>query len=192
MNKTPKPKTCRECKEKYIPKRILSPVCEKFECKVAYATKAAEKSAIARKKRETSALKERKEKLKSLTDYIHEAQRHFNAYVRYRDLAKGYGCISCGTMTCRLWSAGHFRTTKAAPQLRFNEDNVNLQCGWNCNVNQSGNIVEYRIELVRRIGVERVEALENNNDIHRYTIEEVKAITKKYKELTKQLKQSRE
>jgi len=114
-----------------------------------------------------------KNKLKSLTDHLHEAQRHFNMYIRIRDEHKP--CISCGKVSGVQFHGGHYRTTKAAPQLRFNEDNVHKQCA-QCNNHLSGNITEYRIELVKRIGVERVESLENNNELHRYTIDEAKEI----------------
>lgn len=186
-----KQKTCRECKSKFTPIRSIQPVCEDFNCKVSYATKSALKAAIAREKRDKRQHKEKLEKAKPLSDYVKEAQRHFNCYIRARDLKAGYGCISCGTKECNLWVAGHYRTTKAAPQLRFNEDNVSLQCGWYCNVNNSGNIVPYRIELIKRIGLERVELLECSNETKRYTKEELIAIKNEYKLKLKELKNDR-
>jgi hypothetical protein len=185
----PKKKKCRECKKIFMPTRTIQPVCDTFECKVAYATKSAEKSATERKKRERIDYREAKKKQKGIAEYLKEAQQSFNAWIRVRDLSKGYGCISCGSFESSLWVAGHYRTTKAASNLRFNEDNVHLQCGFNCNVNKSGNIVEYRKELIKRIGVDRVDALENNNEIHRYTKDELTEIKVKYKQLTKELKE---
>jgi hypothetical protein len=181
---------CKSCGLQFQKVRPLQNTCS-IPCAIDYANKAKEHNKRLEAKKERKAYKDTKEKLKSLTDHIKEAQRHFNAYIRARDLAKGYGCISCGTKTCNLWVAGHYRTTKAASNLRFNEDNVNLQCGWNCNVNNSGNIVPYRIELIKRIGVDRVEAIENNNETHRYSVEELKDIKTKYKQLTKQLKEQK-
>lgn len=90
-------------------------------------------------------------------------------------LAAGHGCISCGTKTAFAWHAGHYRTTAAAPQLRFNPDNIWLQCSA-CNVHKSGNIEAYRAALVELIGEERVLALESNNETHRYTREELNGI----------------
>ncbi|WP_425460019.1 recombination protein NinG [Kluyvera ascorbata] len=44
----------------------------------------------------------------------------------------------------------------------------------------------------KRTGPERVEALENNNTPHRYTIEELEAIRKRYSALRRGLIKSRE
>lgn len=50
-------------------------------------------------------------------------------------------CISCGTTNPNIqYAAGHFRTTKAAGNLRFNEDNVHTQCNYRCNSVLAGNI----------------------------------------------------
>jgi len=59
--------------------------------------------------------------------------------------------------------AGHYRTTAAAKQLRYNTYNIHGQCV-KCNRDLSGNIVEYRIELKRRIGEDRILDLEHNNE----------------------------
>ncbi|HEI6740061.1 TPA: recombination protein NinG, partial [Yersinia enterocolitica] len=47
-----------------------------------------------------------------------------------------------------------------------------------CNVYKSGNIGRYRRNLVRKIGEERVLALENDNRTHRWTVEELEQIRK--------------
>ena len=49
-----------------------------------------------------------------------------------------------------------------------------------CNQRLDGNISAYRPALIRKIGLARVEALENNNEIHKWTIEECKEIAKVY------------
>jgi hypothetical protein len=48
-------------------------------------------------------------------------------------------------------------------------------------------VLEYRIRLVKRIGQDRVDALENNNDIVRLTIEEIVEIKRYYKEQLKNM-----
>jgi len=65
--------------------------------------------------------------------------------------------------------------------LRFNTWNVHASCA-TCNSVLSGNLIEYRIRLRLKLGDERVEWLENQNEIVRYDIEyarRVKAIFKK-------------
>ena len=49
-----------------------------------------------------------------------------------------------------------------------------------------------RIGLVEKIGAERVEALENNNTPHRYTIEELEGIRRHYSALRRALIKQRE
>ena len=84
--------------------------------------------------------------------------------------------------------AGHFRSRGAASHLRFNEFNVNLQCNMRCNQMLSGNIGAYRIELVKRYGIEVVESLENNNQTHKWTKDELISIKLKYRAKLKELK----
>lgn len=118
---------------------------------------------------------ERRRAVKPLSHWVQMTQRAVNDWRRTTLLAAGYGCISCGTKTAFAWHAGHYRTTAAAPQLRFNPDNIWLQCSA-CNVHKSGNIEAYRAALVELIGEEKVQALESNNETHRYTREELDGI----------------
>lgn len=118
---------------------------------------------------------ERRRAVKPLNHWLQMTQRAVNEWRRTMLLAAGYGCISCGTKTAFAWHAGHYRTTAAAPQLRFSPDNIWLQCSA-CNVHKSGNIEAYRAALVDLIGEEKVQALESNNETHRYTREELDGI----------------
>lgn len=130
--------------------------------------------------------RERKENLKTLTEYLNDAQTEFNKYIRIRD--KAAPCISCGTTNpCIQYAAGHFRTVAAASQLRFNEDNCHKQCNANCNKHKSGNITEYRINLVKKIGQYRVEQIESDNRLAVWTKEIAIEIKKEYRAKWKQL-----
>lgn len=122
-------------------------------------------------------LRKRKEKLKSTSDWNKEAQASINKYVRIRDAKKP--CVSCG---CELsvnyggtTDCGHYRSRGSASHLRFNLNNMAGQCS-RCNRYLSGNIVEYRKELINRIGLDRVELLENNNEHRKFTIDYLKRI----------------
>lgn len=128
---------------------------------------------------------EKKKELLTLTDWIKVAQTTFNHYIRLRDEIEP--CISCQRHHKGQYHAGHYRTTAAAPQLRFNEFNVAKQCSA-CNNYKSGNITEYRINLVKKIGVQEVEKLESDNTVKKYSIEEVKEINETYKRKIKELK----
>lgn len=129
-------------------------------------------------KRERKERQERKEKLKDRRWYERKAQQLFNKRIRKRD--KGKPCVSCGVIMFKKVNAGHYRSTASAPQLRFNEDNCHAQCE-KCNSYLSGNIREYRIGLLKRIGEQRLYALENNNELKKWTIDELKLIIDKYK-----------
>jgi len=166
-------KVCEICRAEFEPRkmgqRACSPICER------------------ERKRQRRLHNERTLAIKTRTQWLSEAQAAFNSYIRARDRAHGLPCISCGRYHTGDNHAGHYRSVGAAPQLRFHEDNVHLQCQ-PCNVHKSGNAIEYRINLVKRIGLERVEALENFNGIVRWTIDDAKRIKAEYKEKLKQLK----
>jgi hypothetical protein len=72
--------------------------------------------------------------------------------------------------------------------VRFDEDNVHLQCE-RCNSFLSGNLIEYRGNLLTKIGAERFNQLEARARITRkFTKDELKELIKKYKEKYNQLK----
>ena len=167
----PKQPKCKICKQPFDRLRPLQQTCTEYACISSLIQQAKEKKA--RKE-----LKAGREKLKSLTDWLNEAQKVFNKWIRSRD---GNLCIACQRRHTGQIHAGHYRTVKAAGHLRFNEDNVHSQCSV-CNNHLSGNITEYRINLVKKIGAERVETLENNNETKRWTIDEAKEIIRTYKE----------
>jgi len=154
-----------------------------FECAKAWGNKQTTKAINQDTRRRKLASKPKAELLK-------EAQRFFNLYIRERD--KHLGCISCGTTTSNQYAAGHYRSVGAMGALRFEELNVHKQCNRYCNMELSGNIINYRINLVKKIGLEKVEWLEGPHQPKHYTIEEIKQIKILYKEKTKALTQINE
>jgi len=127
--------------------------------------------------------------IKKIAELIAEAQTSFNAWIRKRDQLAGYPCISSGKPLD--WSgnavdAGHWRSTGAASHLRFNQDNCHAQSKHD-NRYLAGNAAAYRIGLIDRIGLERVEALEANNIAHKWTREELIEIKETYKKKLKEL-----
>jgi hypothetical protein len=85
-----------------------------------------------------------------------KAQTAFNAWIRKRD--EGQSCISCGTGSPN--QAGHFYSAGHYSALRFNEDNCHFQCV-RCNYFLSGNLNQYRINLEKKIGKDRLQALDD-------------------------------
>lgn len=176
---------CKSCGLQFQKVRPLQNTCS-IPCAITYANKAKEHNKRLEAKKERKVYKDTKEKLKSRQDHLREAQRHFNAYIRERD--KDKPCISCNSSWSNQYAAGHYRTVGSMPQLRFEELNVHKQCNRYCNLELSGNILNYRRGLILRIGVEKLEWLEGHHEAKHYTIDEIKAIKVKYKQLTKELK----
>ena len=84
-----------------------------------------------------------------------KAQEVFNRWIRLRDAEQP--CISCGSWNTA--HASHYFSAGKHNHLRFDEDNVHLSCIY-CNTYEHGNLINYRQGLIKRIGIERLEALE--------------------------------
>lgn len=186
--KQPKPKICPICSTEYIPRSSLQKVCHNYKCALEFNRQAdaeiADRKNRKREKEERAEWRKRKEAVKPLKHWEDATQRVVNDYIRERD--RDLPCISCGTWNTVQWEAGHFRSRGAASHLRYNEDNIHKQCH-RCNAELSSNAILYRIALVEKIGLERVEALENNNTPHRFTREELKGIRMHYRALMRAL-----
>lgn len=178
--KQPKPKKCPICSTEYIPRSSLQKVCG-IQCSIIFGKQA---EAQKREKAERLAWRSRKADSKPLKHWEDMTQRVVNDYIRERD--RNLPCISCGTWETVQWEAGHFRSRGKASHLRYHEDNISKQCH-RCNVQLSGNQQQYRINLIDRIGSQRVEALENNNTPHRYTREELERIRSHFRALLREL-----
>ncbi len=104
---------------------------------------------------------------KSLSQLKALATKHFNKFIRERDLFKP--CISCGKSgDANFLQAGHYLSGGHHPGLKFNEHNTNGQCV-KCNMYLSGNLINYRIGLIKRIGEDGVKSLEDKAAIFKRT-----------------------
>lgn len=182
--KQPRPKKCRHCRDTFTPAKSLQVACS-VDCALAMAKAKNEKARQALALVERREVKARKEKLKSRSDHMRETQQVFNEWVRLRDA--DLPCVSCGRHHQGKYDAGHYRTVGSNPALRFEPLNVHKQCS-PCNTQLSGDIVNYRIELVRRIGAEKVAWIEGPHEPQRYTIEDLKALKAEYRAKLKDLK----
>ena len=148
-----KMKKCKNCKQPFEPKKPLQYLCSPY-CAILYANKKAEE----RQKKED---RELKEELRTKSYYIKILQQVFNKYIRERD--KHLPCISCGRSDVEEFHAGHYIPT-TYQYHRFSEDNVHKQCSY-CNTHLRGNIIEYRKNLINKIGLANVEYLENTKNM---------------------------
>ncbi|HBB7799194.1 TPA: recombination protein NinG [Escherichia coli] len=189
----PSRRKCKVCGEYFVPKfhdiriRWCCPehgTILAMEEREKEKVKAAAKRIKEQKEAEKAGRKRRQEKresLKSKSQWDKEAQSAFNRYIRIRD--EGKECVSCGNpllgksnyLTGSAIDASHYRSRGAASHLKFNVFNVHSACT-RCNRQLSGNAVEYRIRLVDRIGLERVERLEADNSPRRFDVTYLKRV----------------
>lgn len=168
---------CKICKDKFEARYFLQKTCVNPACLAEWA----------KLDREVKSDKAHNKKKKELKDNdrsfrAKEAQKAFNAYIRSRDIKDP--CISCQRHHKGQYHAGHYRSVGACPELRFEELNNNKQCA-PCNNHLSGNITEYRINLIKKIGLDKVEWIEGKHEPKKYTCAQLKEIELKYKSLLK-------
>ena len=182
-----KNKRCLQCREY---EEVTSGIecnsgflCSK-DCLVEYQTKKAmktvEKIRIAKQRKidKDFALKKRVYKLNDIKLRRKTAVTAFNAFIRLRDALEP--CISCQRHHKGQYHAGHYKPAGINSALKFSELNVHKQCA-PCNNNLSGNLTEYRINLIIKIGIDAVIELENNKRITSYDCEQLKEIEVEYK-----------
>ena len=177
----PRQKKCKQCKSTFEAQRPLQSVCSGF-CGVALAR-------VQRAKIERKEIRAAKERIKTKADHAREAQQAINEWVRLRDADKP--CVSCQRHHRGQYHAGHYRTVGSNPELRFEPLNIHKQCA-PCNNHKSGDIVNYRISLIQRIGQEAVDWLEGPHEPKRYTIEQLQAIRADYRARVRELKRNTE
>lgn len=179
-------KSCKICGDRFIPLKPFNNTCSEG-CKAIQWVRDCEK---VKKKENNKAKKEfNASDRKKLTK---DAQTAFNSYIRTRD---GKKCISCGfeshfdatgNFIVRQFHAGHYKSQGGNSALRFNELNCHAQCSI-CNNHLSGNLANYRMNLIKKIGEDAVIELETTKNTKRYSIDELKEIISTYKSKTKAL-----
>lgn len=204
-----KKKTCgnKACRAKFVPDRPFQKACG-IPCSIVLGkedlAKKHAKEARERKTQEKVArAKHREEKagLKTRNEHLSDTQDAFNAYVRERDFE--LPCVSCGDPNPpqRLggqWDAGHFLSRGAHPELRFNEDNCHKQCktcnggGGRFRHKDKTVSARFELELLQRIGPERLAVLKGPHEPAKWTIEELNALKKHYRAETRKLQRLRE
>ena len=147
-------------------------------CAYVIGKRAGDRARAREARKQAQELRKRKEAAKPRAQWMREAQTAVNAWIRWRD--RDLPCVSCGRHHQGQFHAGHFLSTGARPELRFDEKNLAKQCSA-CNLHLSGNLVLYRAELIRRIGLSEVDRLEGPQVPKKYTIDELKAIRDDYR-----------
>jgi hypothetical protein len=180
-----KPKVCKNqgCRQRFMPTQPLQSVCSPRCALDAVRGKA--------RVEQRTADKARLRELMSRGDHMKLAQAAFNRYIRARDAADP--CISCSAdlvgskrYANAQWHAGHYQAVGSHPELRFDEDNVHKQCN-RCNFDLSGNKIDYRIGLIRKIGLVRVERLETKHPPAKLSVKDLEEITVRYNRMAREL-----
>ena len=184
--------TCPHCRKKLEAGYRIHPDCiaPYADAEEAKAKRKAMKQAVMAAKVERAETRRRKEELKSLRELLAEVQTAFNEFIRLRDAGKP--CICCGKPFEPMkpggsMDAGHFRSRGSAPQLRFNEDNVFGQRK-NCNRPGGTTQAKFRAGVLGRIGPERLEAVERNEEIPKWDKDELRAMRAHYRAKAKELR----
>jgi len=165
----------------------------KLFCGYEHAAQWAKSSLDKRKTKEKAETRKiDRQKLKSLktrSEWLKELQAIFNKFIRLRD--KGLPCVSCGHPDdgSRQRHASHYKSVGGNPALRFDPNNCFASCSI-CNNYLSGNLVPYRVELIKRIGLVEVERLEGPQEPLKLTIPEIQELIKVYKQKCKELPSS--
>ena len=174
---------CKSCNNKFEQYQFNNKFCKELECQVKKGMFLLDKQKQQSKKDWNKEKKERKEALKTRTDYLNELQVIFNKFIRLRD--NGLNCMSCNKPPKKA-NAGHYRSVGGNPELRFNELNCHLQCEY-CNTYLHGNLINYRINLINKIGLDKVEKLEGQHEPKKYTTDQIKGLKVMYNLKIKQL-----
>jgi hypothetical protein len=163
---------CKNCKEKFEPIRFNHKYCLKDECIRAFVAETKEKMWKQTKVR-------MKNELKTTSDWMKEAQKVFNQYIRLRDKHKP--CVSCESKLGSKFDAGHYFSSGGHKAVTFDEDNVHGQCVA-CNQYKHGNLLNYQIGIEKRIGADRLLQLhEKAHQTRKYSADELQELIKKYK-----------
>jgi len=190
-------KACKVCQEKFTPPNTLARTCS-IKCAIIDGESAKKESIKTEKKENRKALREYKANNKTYNQLIKEAWAPCSKFIRLvRDINEP--CISCGRydheitepLTGGKFDAGHYLGKAAHPELRFHPDNIHKQCK-TCNggagkyAKKNHTVTQsYRVNLIEKIGVDRVNYLEGHHQAQNWTHDDLKDIAKHYKESSK-------
>lgn len=152
-----KEKTCTGpgCGRLFMPVRPMQSVC---------SPACAGRKVRADKKREREEIRQRKAAIKPVSEWEEECRRIVQKIARIRD--RHDGCISChmGPNYGGQWHGSHYRSVGACSALQFNLWNIHKACA-QCNLHKGGNRENYRPRLIEKIGADRVEWMDAQNNV---------------------------
>jgi len=157
-----KPKKCatRGCPNTFTQCRSFEKYC--VDCATAVALSRLGKEKKAKAVNEKRADRAALEKMKKPSKLEAECRAIVQELARIRD--RFDGCISChmGPNYDGLWHGSHFRPAGNNAAVQFHLWNIHKSCA-QCNLFKGGNLGSYRPRLIAKIGLDKVEWLESQN-----------------------------
>jgi len=172
------------CRAIFEPRTPLQSVCSP-KCAGIWAGILREKKELLQKKEARKEYREAKLKMKRRGEWKSDAQDIINLWIKLRDYFEP--CISCGKHR-NAYDAGHYLARSIRPELAFHEDNIHKQCVYCNNYNKGVGSAGYRPNLIKKIGIEKVEELEKPHPPAHHTIEFYQGIISTYKQKIKERK----
>jgi hypothetical protein len=203
----PKTKRCAKrkggCGERFLAMRPMQAACGP-ECAAVMAVAKRQRAERKAKADEVKKDRAKREAMKTRSELLAEAKREVQRFRRLEELAKGSGCISCKRSQAEVqgtegwkpggaWDGGHFLGKGARPELALEPMNIWLQCkscnGGSGQYARKGYTVHaaFRINLIDRIGLAAVEALEADHAPRHHSADDLKAIRDTYRARAREL-----
>lgn len=160
---------CAICKQRFEPLGMFQAKACSPDCAIELVARDKARIAAAKARKERAEDKKRKNALKTNTEHLDLTQRVVNKYVmvKYKDMP----CICCGKSPYDgVRNAGHFKSRGSSSFLRFHLWNI-WPCCYRCNFEMGGNIQSYRPALIKLIGQDKVDFLDNAPKSRTYTVE---------------------
>lgn len=175
-----RPCTYEACGKDFTPARPLQSVCSQ-RCatrKAQAAVKAREEAAKVERAKDRA----RWEAIKPISEWEDECRQIVQKIARIRD--RDDGCISCHLPATwgGQWHGSHFRSVGACSALQLHLWNIHKACS-GCNYHKGGNIINYRPRLVEKIGQDKVDWLEAQNQVTKRSGPEYVAYLKRFKKV---------
>jgi hypothetical protein len=176
-------KKCKHCKKPFTPRfSTLERTCREYQCLVLEAMSKVQEMASEKAKKSKERLKVMKSDLETVQSLTKKAQAVFNRFIRLRDADKP--CVSCGKNLAKKYDAGHYFSSGGHKAVTFDERNCHGQCVY-CNQHLHGNLLNYQIGIVERIGEELFELTELAHTTRKFTKQELLEIIEIYKQKCK-------
>ena len=178
-------KKCRHCLKPFKPKyNTLERTCREYLCLVSEAMLKVREKELENVKNSKARLKVWKTNLETVQGLTKKAQAVFNKFIRLRDA--GRSCISCDKLLAGKFDAGHYYSSGGHKNVTFDERNCHGQCVY-CNRHLHGNLLNYQIGLVQRIGEEVFNLSALAHETRKFTKEELNEIIKIYNQKCKDM-----